>query len=119
MKQKFKLGLDFHGVITRFPIELATLAELIVSNGGEVHVITGSEDDEVLMAQLRKNGFEPKVHFTHIFSVTSHLIDNGHTPERDKNGEPFFNEASWDVSKSQYCSQVGITLHVDDSPICE
>ena len=44
----FKLGLDLHGVLDTYYKELKPLIDKVLSVGGEVHIITGSENNNRL-----------------------------------------------------------------------
>jgi hypothetical protein len=63
--QKFKIGVDIHGVIDSLPELFSFLTESIVKNGGEVHIITGGSWSQELESQITNLG----ISWTHKFSV--------------------------------------------------
>ncbi len=107
-----KIGLDLHGVVDARPRFFATLTQLLVKQGHEVHIISGGLKKNE-KAQLKKLG----VAYTHFFSISDHHNSLG-TPIRwDKNGNPHLDAYVWDKTKGEYCAKHGIDLHFDDSDL--
>ena len=116
MKSKFKepvkIGLDFHGVIDDDPKYFAGLAQRILNDGGEVHILTGSKDTETLREKLAGFG----VKYTALFSISTHHQTLGTKVWEDEHG-PWMDGEVWDKSKAEYCKEHGINLHFDDSGV--
>jgi hypothetical protein len=108
-----KLGLDFHGVVDKYPQALSDLTRALVWGGNEVHIITGQKDGAV----LRKRLAELNIHYTHIFSITSFHEENGTAVEYDERGEPWMDMNTWNRTKGSYCKSMNIDIHLDDSPV--
>ena len=70
---KFKIGIDIHGVLDTLPEFFSFLAESVIKNNGEVHIITGGEWTEKLEKQLSS------IKYTHKFSVYEHLLKTAET----------------------------------------
>lgn len=114
---KYKLGLDIHGVVDSMPDFFAFLSDAVIKNGGEVHVITGGAWDDELEKQLSKSGIK----WTHHFSVYDHMLDNypyeGEVQFSDGTIQKKFRNSDWDKIKANYCRDNNISLHIDDTLI--
>jgi hypothetical protein len=106
-----KIGLDVHGVVSANPKFWEEMTAMLVSNGHEVHIITGHPHDSRLMAELR----DYKVKWTHIFSIVDHHKTVGTYMWRNKKGEWEMGDRNWNKTKAEYCEKHGINLHFDDS----
>lgn len=114
----FKLGLDIHGVIDKYPKEMSFLSNSIISYGGEVHIITGGSWNKELDDLLSLS----KIKWTKIFSIYDHLIEMDEDVEglhtfKDGKIQSKFKSDVWDKAKSEYCSKNEISLHIDDNPL--
>lgn len=116
---QFKIGLDLHGVIDDEPEFFSFLTTAVISNGGEIHIITGgSWENDGLEAELKNMG----IRWTHHFSVYDHLMESG-TPVvgevqfPDGRIQKKFENGYWDQVKGEYCKEHGISLHIDDTLI--
>ena len=107
-----KLGLDFHGVVDRYPEAFAQMTKALVWGNHEVHIITGQEDG----VELRKTLSQMGIHYTHIFSITSYHKRQGTPVEHDENGYPWMDTETWNATKGKYCDDNNIDFHIDDSP---
>ena len=107
----YKFGFDVHGVITAHPKEFAILTRILMEAGHQIHIITGQQNDEVLKAKLVKYN----ISYTHIFSITTYLLENNYTVTWDSKGEPHFAIDAWNYSKAVYCEENNIDMHFDDS----
>ena len=115
---KFKLGLDIHGVVDAMPEFFSFLTDYFIKNGGEVHIITGGRWDSEFEKQLNDFG----VKWTHKFSVYDYLKESdaeviGKVQFPDGTIQKKFKNEDWDLIKSQYCKENGIDLHIDDTLI--
>ncbi len=113
-----KFALDIHGVIDSLPEVFSFLSKAIISNGGEVHLITGgtwSKDLEDKVNSLN-------IKYTHKFSVYDHLIETnvdivGEIEFPDGTIQKKFKDGEWDRVKGEYCLNNNISLHIDDTLI--
>lgn len=115
---KFKLGLDVHGVIDGMPEFFSFLTDSFIKNGGEVHIITGGRWDVEFERQLNDFGIK----WTHKFSVYDYLKESdaeviGKVQFPDGTIQKKFKNEDWDRVKGQYCKDNGIDLHIDDTLI--
>ena len=110
---KFKVGIDFHGVIDSSPEFFAALTGCLVKAGHEVHIITGPRVTAQLTDQLK----ELRISFTHIFSITDKHVEAGTPMTWDDKGNPHLDAYLWDKTKAEYCKEQDINLHLDDSDV--
>ena len=99
------------------------MAEALVLYGEEVHIITGSsweasEDGifshEGMESYLEKFGFKRHLNFTHFFSIVDHHKAIGTEIKCDEKG-CWMDPVLWNATKSIYCAENKIDLHLDDS----
>jgi hypothetical protein len=112
MKNKIKIGLDFHGVVDEKLNFFKTLMKLLIDNGHEVHIITGGVG-KVQLSLLKKL----KIPYTHFFSITDYHTSRKTPILWDENNEPHLDPYLWDKAKGEYCKKNKIDLHFDDSEI--
>ena len=108
---KLKIGVDLHGVATDAKEFFQVFTKTMVAAGHEVHIITGPRVTEKLKQEIK----DLDLSFTHVFSITDHHLAVGTPIEFDAHGNPFMDDYLWDRTKADYCLQMGISLHLDDS----
>jgi len=117
MGNKFKIGIDVHGVIDIMPEFFAFLTDSIIKNGGEVHIITGGSWESVIDELESHN-----IRWTHSFSVYDYMIEfyepkDGVVVFPDGTIQKKFDGDEWDMVKGNYCSSNNIQLHIDDKEV--
>ena len=113
-----KLGLDIHGVIDSNPKSFAFMSQSVISNNGEVHIITGGSWTTELENQLKDYGIK----WTSHFSVYDYLVDSGidsigTIQFPDGTIQEKFDYDLWDTIKAGYCKSNEIDLHIDDTEV--
>jgi hypothetical protein len=113
-----KLGLDIHGVIDSNPKSFAFMSQSVISNNGEVHIITGGSWTTELEDQLKDYGIQ----WTSHFSVYDYLVDSGidsigTIQFPDGTIQEKFDYDLWDTIKAGYCKSNKIDLHIDDTEV--
>jgi len=113
-----KLGLDIHGVIDSNPKSFAFMSQSVISNNGEVHIITGGSWTTELENQLKDYGLQ----WTSHFSVYDYLLDSGidsigTIQFPDGTIQKKFDYELWDTIKAGYCRSNEIDLHIDDTEV--
>jgi hypothetical protein len=103
------IGFDFHGVLDTYEV-FRELTGILVSNGHEVHIITGEENSNFFRKTLKNLN----VKYTKIFSITSYHKKKGTPVDYDKNG-PWMDKELWNKTKANYCKRNKINFHIDDS----
>ena len=113
-----KLGLDIHGVIDSNPESFAFMSQSVITNNGEVHIITGGSWTSELEEQLKVYGIK----WTSHFSVYDYLVDSGidsigTIQFPDGTIQKKFDYHLWDTIKAGYCRSNNIDLHIDDTEV--
>jgi hypothetical protein len=109
-----KIGIDVHGVLDDNPF-FKEMSKLFVEGGHEVHIITGSQHNKILRTSLEKMGIKEGLHYTHLFSISDHLIAKGIPVRWEGNNNPYFDGDTWNEAKAEYCKERNIDIHFDDS----
>lgn len=104
-----RLGLDFHGVIDKYP-ELSA-ATLFAPGDTEVYVVTGSKSTPEFIARLEQY----KIIYKAILSITDYHESIGTTIKYDEKGNPWIDEELWNSAKALLCEQNDIDILIDDS----
>jgi hypothetical protein len=105
-----KIGLDIHGVIDKHWDLYSAIAKAMMSDGNEVHIITGAHYRDVVGEII---GF-PRTHF---YSIADHHEGIGTEIRYDERGRPWIDEYLWNKSKAEYCALHDINLMIDDTPV--
>jgi len=106
-----RLGLDIHGVIDTAPRFFSLITKLLMKNGHEVFVITGSHINKGLINELKYYGIQ----YDKLLSVSDYNIENGVSVSYDENGNPWFSDEIWYKTKGILCEKYNIDFHIDDS----
>ena len=107
-----KIGIDFHGVIDKYPDLFRMITNGFNINNVEVHIITGSRKKDVEQFLQHHD-----IYYTHFYSITDEFLKNKLPYEIDKKGHPSFQESLWNSAKAMYCACNEIDLMIDDSEI--
>ena len=111
-----KFGFDVHNVLDAQPKTIKAIMRALINDGHEVHIITGSKKGKRIFNYSEKYGVLLEIHYTHFFSISSHLISK-EVPVTYIKGNPMFNEDIWNKTKGEYCSRNNISLMLDDSKL--
>ena len=114
MQRMYKLGLDLHGILNDNPM-FRRMAKLFVADGNEVHIITGSQWKSKIEKELLDIGIKRDVHYTHSFSITDYLIEQGNAVTWQDPDNPWFDKEEWNKAKATYCRENEIDMHFDDT----
>ncbi len=111
MKQRLKIGLDFHGVINRHPEFFSGFCNEALRRGHEIHILTGGPEN-VVSEMLRQY----KVPYSKLFAILDFYEQTGKVTHY-ANGEFKVEDKLWNRAKAEYCLANGINLHIDDSSL--
>lgn len=104
-----KIGLDFHGVITKRPEYFAVFTKEALQQGIEIHIITGGP--EKFVADYLN---EHDIAYSKLFAILD-FYDAQHVVRHFANGEFKVPDKMWNSTKAEYCITKGINIHIDDS----
>lgn len=108
-----KFGLDLHGIIDRYPEIFSVLSKALVQAGHEIHIITGPSWTPELEAEILGYG----IVWTHHCSIIDYRASQGTPVSFDIEGRGWMDTEVWDRTKAEYCAEVGIDMHIDDSEV--
>ena len=94
---RYKIGIDFHGVITEAPVFFAIFAALALDKGYEIYVISGGPH---LVVQNFLNAWH--IGYNHIFSLIDHFASRGQV-KYFSNGNFKVPDELWNTAKAEYC----------------
>lgn len=109
IKNKIKIGLDFHGVINQSPEYFSKFSQSVKKWGYELHIITGGPKS-VIEEYLQQYN----IYYTNIFTIIDFYDALGkveHLPD----GKFKVPNELWDSAKGEYCQKHRIDIHIDDS----
>jgi len=112
--EKFKLGLDYHGVISANPVVFSNLSNILIESGQEVHIITGRRITINFKKTLWDLGIHPKVL---LWSISDHHWELKTPMTGYLEDQPVIHSDIWNATKGQYCFEKKINLHLDDSEV--
>jgi hypothetical protein len=111
--EKFKLGLDYHGVISANPIVFSNLTKILIESGQEVHIITGRR----ITDEFKKILEDLDIKYTHLFSIADHHFELNSPMTGYEEGQPKLIDELWNPTKAIFCEHEKINLHLDDSEV--
>ncbi len=106
---KYKLGIDFHGVLNKDPEFFSKLTSML-SGDIEIHIITGGYSWEV--ARRLK---EWDIKYDKLFSIPEYHARIGTKTWINECGEFTMNTTTWDKTKGEYCARENINKMIDDT----
>ncbi len=106
---KIKIGLDYHGVISRHPHCFSQLSKEVLSRGYELHIITGGPQ-KIIENRLKQE----HIYYSHIFAILDYYETLGEV-KYFSNGEFKIDDMLWNKAKAEYCLKNNIDIHIDDS----
>jgi hypothetical protein len=119
MNNKISIGIDIHGCLDTITDTLRPIMELLVSNGHDVHIITGVPFNYVLV-DLVNMGILWGEHYTHFFSIEQEMERTKQKVVRvNTKGRNEYASDLWNVAKANYCYKNKISLMIDDSETYE
>ena len=107
----YKIGVDFHGVISAQPQEFATFCHEIRARGVKVYIISGGPKDAVIDFLDRYN-----IEYDCVWAILDYCVELGIAVEYDAEGFHIPTEI-WDKAKADYCAKERIQFHIDDSNV--
>ena len=106
-----KIGIDFHGVVSKAPELFKQLAAKVIEQGSEVYIISGGPRAYI---ETYLNRLEFPYHKLWC------IIDEPEVSEKTQffaDGSFRVNDELWDGAKAKYCRAENIDLQIDDSVV--
>lgn len=108
-EKKYKIGLDYHGVINYNPAFFSAFSKELQKLGHEVYVITGGPLKKI-HTELAKIGLP----YTDIFTIVDYYANKGEVTYFP-DGSFRMDDGLWNAAKAKYCREHGIDVQIDDS----
>lgn len=108
-KEPIRIGLDFHGVVNKYPEYFKQFTHIAKTMGIEIYIITGGPK-KVVDRFLQDHD----IIYKELFAILDYYDAHGMV-EYFKNGEYKVPDMLWNMAKGEYCAEKKITLHIDDS----
>lgn len=108
-KKTIRIGLDFHGVVDKYPEYFKDFTHKAKEKGIEIYIITGGPE-RVVAEYLRNYG----ICYKEIFAILDFYDAQGQV-EYFPNGEFKVPADLWNTAKGEYCARHKIDIHIDDS----
>ncbi len=106
---RLKIGLDYHGVISRHSDYFAAFAAEAVRRGHQIYIITGGPESAIAQKLRRFN-----LPYAEIFAIYDYYKDSRFIKYLP-NGDWHIPDELWDKAKGEYCRAHKINIHIDDS----
>lgn len=113
-----KLGLDFYGILDKYPEQMITLAQDTIKKGGRVYIITGAPSDEVRtkMIDLMTKFMISKPFWNNIYSIVDWMKQKGIPHHTKADGSVWaLREHDWNSIKGKIAIELGLNLHIDNT----
>jgi hypothetical protein len=104
-----RIGLDFHGVIDRFPDEISILTKRWINLGHQIYIVTGESE---ITATVKVEALH--VPYTHFFSIVDYHKGIG-TPMELRDSGWWMDQETWDRTKGDYATVAGLHFHFEDT----
>ena len=108
------ISIDFFGTLDVYPVFWREMLSYVILEGIKVYVISGPAPNAIL-SLLKFNGYTPKVHFTNVVSIFSHLAMEGESTWYSEAHDSYrcVEETYWN-SKAEICHRLGSQIHFDN-----
>ncbi|MBE6450473.1 MAG: hypothetical protein E7016_00735 [Alphaproteobacteria bacterium] len=111
MNKKFKIGIDYHGVITANPDFFKKFNRYALDNNCLIYVISGGHTKDI-----EKYLTEKQISYSAIWSTLDYY-DKLQEVRYNQDGTFKVDDILWDSAKALYCAQNDINVHIDDSVV--
>lgn len=108
---EYKIGIDFHGVISAVPELFAEFCKEIRKQGIGVYVISGGPEKDIEHFLVEK-----KIEYDVIWTILDFYTAQGKASYFDDGSFQVPTEL-WNRAKAEYCAREGIRFHIDDSRV--
>lgn len=105
----YKIGIDFHGVITSSPLFFRDFTYLAQKKGWIIYIISGGPYQKVKDFLDDNN-----IKYDHIFALVDYFAAQGKV-KFENNGRFEVEKDLWNNAKAEYCREQGINIQIDDS----
>lgn len=109
MAKNFKIGVDYHGVITADPVFFAAFNREALACGCKIYVLSGGHKEDI-RSYLQVHD----IPYSMIWSIVDYFDRKGMVQYLE-DGSFKVNDKLWNQAKARYCEENMIDFHIDDS----
>lgn len=107
-----KIGLDYHGVLDKYPKFFKLFIEAMKAKEHIIYIITGAP-----LADFTQDPLVRGITYDYFYSITDDFANTNLPRETDSKGHVSFDEILWNTAKALYCKKNEIDMMIDDSEI--
>lgn len=107
----YKIGIDFHGVISSEPEIFAVFCKEIRKYGVKVFIISGGPEKDIVRYLHNHH-----VEYDYVWAILDYYDEKGHVAYFDDGSFQVPTEM-WNRAKAEYCAKENIEFHIDDSNV--
>lgn len=111
MVRHFKIGVDYHGVITSDPAFFASFNRCSLEAGHDIYILSGGYQKDIEAYMRRYN-----IPFTAVWSMVDYFGQQGKVKYLS-DGSFKVDDRIWNAAKAQFCAKEKIDFHIDDSVV--
>lgn len=107
----YKIGIDYHGVITANPVFFAGFCHSALAQNCLIYIISGGSEKDI-----RSFLNEYHINYSYIFSLVDYFDKQG-LVTRFADGSFKVEDDLWNTAKARFCAREKVDFHIDDSAI--
>lgn len=111
MNRKFKIGIDYHGVITSNPDFFRKFNHYAINNNCLIYIISGGHTKDIEKYLKSK-----EIVYSAIWSILDYY-DKLQEVTYNTDGTFKVDDTLWNRAKALYCAEHEINIHIDDSVV--
>lgn len=107
-----RIGLDYHGVIDKYPKFFKLFIEAMKAKEHSIYIITGARLEDFKQDPLVRG-----ITYDYFYSITDDFLTTALPHAIDDKGHVAFDSILWDSAKAIYSDKNKIDIMLDDSDI--
>ncbi len=111
MMRTFRIGIDYHGVITSNPQFFKEFTQAALKENVEIYILSGG-----FTRDIKPYLDMYSIVYSHIWSMADYF-ENKRQLIRLSNGTFQVDDELWNKAKAEYCLEHKIDFHIDDSAV--
>ncbi len=111
MPNKYRIGIDFHGVINAHPDFFREFIDSALSENIEIYIISGGPYDTICDYLKTHN-----IAYSKLWCIYDYYATKGEVSYYP-DGSFHVDDNLWNDAKAEYCRKNNICVHIDDSSI--
>lgn len=112
MENNMKIGLDYHGVLDKYPKFFKLFIEAMKAKEHIIYIITGAR-----LVDFTQDPLVRSITYDYFYSITDDFANTSLPHSLDTYGRIVFDDSLWNTAKALYCKKNDIDIMIDDSEI--